>query len=154
MAWTIEEIEKGWLPGGLAVSPADVAFEQCEHVLGRDWIDAQRAKGVGTDRASAVVRTRQQLATLDGVANADALVEKLRRGDRSAGSELHALHLLRFGPPVTAEMYPAGNVGQSNRVPDIRARSPDDPWVYVEVTQPDQSEAWRDCPFFYPHARA
>jgi hypothetical protein len=40
-------------------------------------------------------------------------------------------------------MYPAGNVGQSNRVPDIRARSPDDTWVYVEVTQPDQSEAWR-----------
>ena len=25
------------------------------------------------------------------------------------GSELHALHLLRFRPPVIAEMYPAGN---------------------------------------------
>jgi hypothetical protein len=39
-------------------------------------------------------------------------------------------------------MYPTGNVGQSNRVPDIRARSPDT-WVYVEVTQPEQSEAGR-----------
>jgi hypothetical protein len=146
MAWTIEEIEKGWLAGSrVAVSPEDVvaAFERCELVLGRDWIDARRAGEVGVGATLAVVRTGQRLASLDGVANAGALVESLRRGDRSAGSELHALHLLRFGPPVTAEMYPAGNVGQSNRVPDIRARSPDDTWVYVEVTQPDQSEAWR-----------
>jgi hypothetical protein len=145
MAWTIEEIEKGWLAGNrVAVSPEDVvaAFERCEQVLGRDWIDTQRGGQVGAGPTLAVVRTGQRLASLEGVADAGALVEKLRRGDRSAGSELHALHLLRFRPPVTAEMYPVARVGQSNRMPDMRARSPDT-WVYVEVTQPDQSEAAR-----------
>jgi hypothetical protein len=112
------------------------------HRLGGDWIDARRANEAGVGATLAVVRTGQRLASLDGVANAGALVEKLRRDDRSGGSELHALHLLRFRPPVTAEMYPVACVGQSNRIPDIRARSPDT-WVYVEVTQPDQSEAWR-----------
>jgi hypothetical protein len=144
MAWTIEEIEKGWLAGSrVAVPTEDVveAFERCEHVLGRDWIDARRGGEVCVGPTLAVVRMGQRLASLDGVANAGSLVENLRRGDHSAGSELHALHLLRFGPAVTAEMYPAARVGQSNRVPDIRARSPDDTWVYVEVTQPEQSEA-------------
>jgi hypothetical protein len=145
MAWTIEEIEEGWLAGSrAAVSPEDVvaAFERCEHLLGRDWIEARRAGQLDTGPTFAVVRTGQRLASLDGVANTGELVEKLRRGDRYAASELHALHLLRFGPPVTAEMYPVACVGESNRVPDIRARSPDT-WVYVEVTHPDQSEAGR-----------
>jgi hypothetical protein len=136
MAWTIEEIEKSWLAGSrVAVPPEDVvaAFERCEQILGRDWIEARRARELGTSPTLAVVRMGQRLASLDGVANVGTLVEKLRRGDRSAASELHALHLLRFGAPVTAEMYPAACVAQSNRVPDIRARSPD-PWVYVEVT--------------------
>jgi hypothetical protein len=112
MAWTIEEIEKNWLAGSrVAAAPDDIlaAFERCEHVLGRNWIDARRASEVGTGPTLAVVRMGQRLASLDGVANADALVEKLRRSDRSGGSELHALHLLRFRPPVIAEMYPAGN---------------------------------------------
>ena len=49
--------------------------------------------------------------------------------------------------PVTAEMYPAACdppvcVEKSSRVPDIRAGSPD-AWVYIEVTQPNQSDAYR-----------
>ena len=142
MAWTIEEIEKGWLAGGrVAASPDEVVetFERCEQALGRDWIDARRVGEVGVGATLAVIRTGQRLARLDGVGNAEALAEKLRRGDRSAGSELHALYLLRFKADVIAEMYPPG---QSNRIPDIRATSPD-PWVYVEVTQPNQSEADR-----------
>src|SRR5438045_2294891 len=102
MVWTIEEIEKGWLAGShVSASPENMvaAFERCEQVLGRDWIDAQRASELGTSPTLAVVRTGQRLASLDGVSNTGALVEKLRRGDRSAASELHALHLLRFAPP-------------------------------------------------------
>jgi hypothetical protein len=106
MAWTVEEIEKGWLSGSrVTVSPEDVvaAFEKCELVLGRDWIEAQGSRQLGI---VPVVRMGQRLASLDGVANAVALVEKLRNGYRSAGSELHALHVLRFGTPATVEMYP------------------------------------------------
>jgi hypothetical protein len=145
MAWTIEEIEKGWLSGSrVTVSPADIvaAFERCELVLGRDWIEERRAGEFGIVATLAVVRMGQRLASLDGVNNAEALIERLRRGDPSAGSELHALHVLRFGPPVTVEMYPAACVGRSNRVPDIRVRS-SGTWVYVEVTQPEKSGSGR-----------
>jgi hypothetical protein len=147
LAWTIEEIEQDWLAGNycIAVSPEDTlaAFERCEHVLGRDWIEVRRrADNLGITRTLAVVRMGQRLASLEGVVNAGELVANLRRRDRSAAAELHALHLLRFGGPVTAEMYPVGCVEGSNRIPDIRVRSPD-PWVYVEVARPDQSEAGR-----------
>jgi hypothetical protein len=143
MTWTIDEIEKSWLAGGrVAVSPDEMvaAFERCDHVLGRDWIDAQRAREVGAGSTLAVVRTARQLASLEGVANASTLIEKLRRRDRYGASELHALHLLRFGVPITAEMYPP--LTGSYRKPDIRARSLET-WVYIEVTQPRRSEARR-----------
>jgi hypothetical protein len=145
MAWTIEEIEREWLADShIAVAPEDLvaAFERCQQVLGRHWIEARRTGEVGAVPTLGIVRTGQRLASLDGVASADVLVGKLRRGDRSAFSELHALYVLRFRPPVTAEMYPIVRVGQSDREPDIRARCPD-PWVYVEVTDPNQSEAYR-----------
>ena len=67
MAWTIEEIEKNWLAGSrVAASPDDIlaAFERCEHVLGRNWIDARRASEVGTGPTLAVVRMGQRLASL------------------------------------------------------------------------------------------
>jgi hypothetical protein len=46
------------------------------------------ANEVGVGATLAVVRTGQRLASLDGVTNAGAFVEKLRRDDRSGGSEL------------------------------------------------------------------
>jgi hypothetical protein len=147
MTWTIEEIEKEWLAGHrIAVSREDMleAFERCERILGRDWIETRRADALGISRTLAVVRMGQRLVSLDGAANTGELVEKLRRGDPSAAAELHALHLLvRFGAPLTAEMYPAGCVAQSNRTPDIRIGSSSGAWVYVEVAAPNQSEAGR-----------
>jgi hypothetical protein len=146
MAWTIEEIEKDWLKGGrIAASPGDMvaAFERCEHVLGQDWISARRAAEVGAGATLAVATTGQRMASLEGVLNTGDLVEKLRRGDRSGGSELHALHLLRFRPSVTAEMYPpVARVGKTDRIADIRVGSAN-AWVYIEVAQPNQSKAYR-----------
>jgi hypothetical protein len=67
MAWTIEEIEREWLGGSsLAASPQEIiaAFERCELVLGRDWIEA-RYRGKGAVPTLAVVRTGQWLASLE-----------------------------------------------------------------------------------------
>jgi hypothetical protein len=79
------------------------------------------------------------LASLEGVANTGTLIDKLRRDDPSATAELHALHLLRFGPPVTAEMEP--QIKGFSRLPDLRVGSPPDNWVYVEITSANQSKA-------------
>ena len=38
-------------------------------------------------------------------------------------------------------MYPVVSVGESHRVPDIRARSTEATWLYIEVTQPEVSKA-------------
>ena len=62
MVWTIEEIETGWLGGGrVAVSREDVAaaFERCEQVFGRDWVDAQRPGEKGAIPTLAMVRMGQ-----------------------------------------------------------------------------------------------
>ena len=59
MTWTIEEIEKDWQTGHrIAVSRENMreAFERCERVLGRDWIDARRASEAGIGPTLAVVR--------------------------------------------------------------------------------------------------
>jgi hypothetical protein len=146
MAWTIEEIEKDWLASDrIAVSAENVvaAFERCERVLGRDWIYARHAVEVVGGLTLGVVTTGQRLASLDGVANTGDLVEKLRRGDRSAAAELHALHLLRFRQSAAAEMYPpVARDGKTDRIPEFRVGSPN-AWVYVEVTRPDQSKAYQ-----------
>ena len=146
MSWTYDEITKDWLgPSVIAVPPEEVvaAFERCEHVLGRDWINQSRGTfTTGAAPTLHVVITGQRLASLDGIAATDSLVSKLAKGDSSAGAELHAIHLLRSGGGTAVELFPKVNVGNNEKEPDLQVRRGDDhPWTYVEVTQPDVSGA-------------
>src|SRR5207248_685800 len=98
MSWTYDEIGKDWLGANvIALPPEEVvaAFERCEHVLGRDWINKSRGTfAIGAGSTLRVVTTGQWLASLDGLAAADSLVSKLAKDDSSAAAELHAIHLL------------------------------------------------------------
>src|SRR6266699_1114696 len=98
MSWTYEEIERSWLVGSrIAVGPPEVvaAFNRCERVMGRDWIDRAHANAPGTGPTLTVVALGQQLASLEDIANSQQLIDKLRSGDNSAVAELRAIHLLR-----------------------------------------------------------
>jgi hypothetical protein len=81
----------------------------------------------------------QRLVAIDGVhGGADKLTERIRRGDHSAEAELTAVYLLRSRrSAVTVDLYP--KVGE--READFRICRDDGPWTYVEVTQPNISEA-------------
>jgi hypothetical protein len=150
MAWTLTEIENDWLGGGagsvasLALSPEATvaAFDRVESTLGRAWIDECRISGGMVVRGTAptlrVVNMGRRLVVLEGLLGTEELIEHIRRGDESAEAELTAIFLIR-SQRITAqvELYPP--VG--DRVADFRVRDRDDAWTYVEVTQPDWSEA-------------
>ena len=87
---------------------------------------------------------RRRIASLDGVKDADRLIEKLWSSDnadaRTAETELTAIYLLRtWNPRAEAEYEPGIRVGRRNRRPDFRTRSRTDIWTYVEVTRLDES---------------
>jgi len=53
-----------------------------------------------------------------------------------------AVHLIRSGETkATIELGPITQVGTHDRKPDFRLQRDDEPWTYVEVTQPDVAEA-------------
>jgi hypothetical protein len=88
MIWTYEEIERDWLAGNrIAVDPPDVvaAFDRCERMLGRDWIDRAHggniegaSKVTGTAPTLGVVSMGLNLASLDEVAGSQQVVDKIR----------------------------------------------------------------------------
>src|SRR5262249_23423648 len=148
-SWTWDEINGDWLLGNQVALPPDAiveAFNRAERVLGREWIEAARMQSGrqirGTWPTLVVATVGQLLATLQGAGTADELIEKLRSGDASAFAELTAVHLIRSKEPnAIVELGPSAQVGDRNRKPDFRIRRGSDAWTYVEVTQPDISEA-------------
>jgi hypothetical protein len=145
MTWTIHEIEENWLGGSisaLALSPETIvaAFDLAERLLGRPWIEKHRANGTltGTVPTLSVVTTGQKLAALDGIRDGEKLVQGMLREDGSVIAEITAIYLIRsIRRDAQVELYP--EVG--NRLADFRVRCTGLPWTYVEVTQPDCSEA-------------
>ena len=146
MGWTYDEIEREWLAGGvIAVSAEEavMAFDRCELVLGREWINQSRGKMVGALPTLHVVATGQRLAALDGLGNTDALIKKLRKDDPSAAAELHAIYMLRSSNQISVELFPKVISGNREREADFRIRlDRDHPWVYVEVTQTDKAKSY------------
>ncbi len=135
-----------------AVSPtpedAVTAFNLVERTLGRQWMKTYNTTGNvtevwGTGPTAAIVRMGLRLASLEGLAGAEALTHRIREGDVSALAELTTIHLLRHGRPTVAmELGPDVLVGGEPRKPDLRVReNAQDLWTYVEVTSPDTSEA-------------
>ena len=103
---------------------------------GAAWL--RRAPGTGPTLT--VVALGQQLASLEDIANAQQLIDKLRSGDNSAVAELRAIHLLRSRGPTLVELEPIITVTDGHRKCDFRIQQPNQPWVYVEVTRPDTSD--------------
>lgn len=144
MEWTIEHINQDWLAGSaIAVSAAEVVacFTRCEGWLGHAWIEQTRGNTTGASPTLAVATMGQRLCALEGLSGTAELIDKLRKGDASARAELHALHLLRSIERPETELFPPIKVGAKTRHPDLRVRLGDSPWVYVEVTQANSSEA-------------
>jgi hypothetical protein len=84
---------------------------------------------------------RFSFLTLRDVTEREELVDKLRRKDPSAFAELRAIYRLRSREPSRVELEPAVSVSGRQRKCDLRISRQNKPWVYVEVTQPDVSEA-------------
>ena len=96
-----------WLPTSKVVEVS----ERVEAAFGRDWIEQSRtlpsvvpkgaAPQVTIDRGAYPVLTVVKMGALpplEGIPGADALIGKLRRGERAAIAEATAIHLLRQHP--------------------------------------------------------
>jgi hypothetical protein len=145
LTWTYDEIARDWLVGGvIATEPEQVvaSFNRCERVFGREWIDKSRGTSVGASPTLRVFTMGTRLASIESVAGSEVLIEKLVNGDPSATAELHAIHLLRSNGQTQIELFPKVEVSGRQREPDFQIRREQTPWVYVEVTQPDVSEAY------------
>ncbi|MBZ5509316.1 MAG: hypothetical protein LAO78_27985 [Acidobacteriia bacterium] len=136
----MQEIEQTFLNGkisafGLAPELVVACFERTERLLGRDWITSQQS-GKGLMVTIPVIDMGLRLPALDGVADAESLLNNLRKRDQNADAELTALHLFRSAHPTSpVELYPEAD----GRVADFRIRVENAPWTTVEVTQPEAS---------------
>jgi hypothetical protein len=153
MTYTWHEIEEEWLGGGsgLAEPPDEIlsAFNEVGARFGRDWIEATRTKNGIPSRGMAptlyIVSLGRLLRAVDGVPNTARLLEKVHQGDADARAELIAIYLMRAGnPDVLVEAEPEIQVGTRNRMPDFRTQMTGEPWTYVEVTNPNTSDAQAD----------
>jgi hypothetical protein len=147
MAWNWDEIETDWLgEARIALSQEEIVtgFEDVEHFLGRDWIEAKRVPGVtGVHPTLGIALLGPKLKRLEKVSNAEALIEKLRLNDPSAFAELEAIYILSsYFNDIEIQLGPETSVGEHLRRPDIRVRGGQEPWTYVEVTRPTESEAY------------
>jgi hypothetical protein len=152
MPYEWPEIEQNWLgDGSLAASADEVlhAFNTVEALFGREWVEALRTRGGGTTQGAAptlaVVALGRMLQALDGVPNIQTLLEKIRRREPDARAELMAIYLMRTNKPdPSVELEPEVRVGTGHRKPDFRTRINDEPWTYVEVTNPNDSAAQQE----------
>jgi hypothetical protein len=120
------------------------SFETVERLLGRNWINAQRFQSgvvvTGTAPTLAVVSMGQRLRVIENRPGAQELIERVRIADRASLAELTAIYLA-CPSDVEMEIEPHVAVGDRNRRPDFRLRTPGEDWIYVEVAAPDVSAA-------------
>jgi len=145
MNWSYAGIQRDWLADGrIAVPEHDVvaAFDRCERMLGRGWIDRMRGSETrGAAPTLAVVSMGQALSSLEDVSDCEKLIHRIRADDPSARAELRAIYLLRSVERTVVELEPVVTLPGGDRKCDFRLQRPSDTWVYVEVTQPDTSDA-------------
>ena len=148
MSYTWQDIQNDWLGGaGPLAAPPEVvvnAFNQVESTFGRIWLEGLRAAGgqpaQGLSPVIDVIMLAQMLEALDNSANASILLRKIGENDQDAWAELCSIYILRSGrSTVEIEVEPQIKVRSRNPRPDFRARIENDPWAYVEVTQPSRN---------------
>lgn len=153
MSWTWDEIQREWLGIRLGISPQAVVegFERVEATFGRKWMEDTRTHGgmktTGTSVTLAIADMGQRLSVLGRVeGDVVPLVYKLRERRPGAWAELTAMYLLCNGiPDARIELEPGVSVGGQQRKPDFRTRQGGSEWVFVEVAQPEKSEAQQEA---------
>src|SRR5271165_1686554 len=152
MMYTWQEIEQDWLVGSsdLAASHDEVVatFNTVGKYFGREWVESSRVRGrsvgQGTSPTLAIVALGRLLQALGDIPNTTPLLSKVRNMRADARAELIAIYLLRlYSPNVSVDIEPEVKVGDRNRKPDFRVRRGKEPWTYVEVTNPHESELQR-----------
>lgn len=84
----------------------------------------------------------QHLEVLEDTTGASHLIEGIIQGDTSAEAELTALNLITHrNSRIESELFPEFMFESQPRISDFRVRQDSEPWVYVEVTQPELSQA-------------
>ena len=146
MPWSFEDVRREWLlDNAIAAKEPEIvaAFNRCEHWLGRPWMEESRGDVRGALPTLSTLNIGRWLGALEGLAGTNGLVDKIRRHDRSAIVELHALNLLRTREEPTIELFPEVEVRSRVRRPDFRVKQGETDWVYVEVTQADEVDGSR-----------
>lgn len=152
MSFDWEELHRDWLAGGrVAVSPEDVvrAFRRVEGQFGRQWVEATRVRQEivhrGPQSVLSIITLGRELELLQDAKNANGLLARLRRRQPSASAELHAIYVTRSGASGTElELEPQVVIGDRSRAADFRVRRSSGDWIYVEVSQPQESDAQAD----------
>jgi hypothetical protein len=148
--FTWNEIKENWLADSKLALPDDeavTAFNKVSEFFGREWVESSRVKDgftvQGTQPTLEIVTLGQFLAVLGDAPNAEHVLAKIRNREPDAWAELAAIYLLRSGQSeVELAIEPSVTVGMRNRKPDCAVRRLDsDDWTYVEVTQPNASNA-------------
>jgi hypothetical protein len=154
MPWTFEEIQQEWFGGEyLQMDRDDVerAFAEAEKIRGKEWVLGQEfdlaglvVPGIGRRggwmQFLRVYWFGKRIQSIIGSPGAERLTTKLLAEDRSADSELSAIHLLRARHSDTElELEPEVEIGDRTKVPDFRIRKDGDEWTYAEVTQLNRS---------------
>ncbi len=149
MAYDWADIKSRWLGEGRISMPQPRvvdAFTAAEMFLGREWVEKHRVKdGVvltGALPTLAVAGTGAQLQAVQNAAGFPELLERLRTGEAATYSELMASFLCERGlTEIRLEYGTSVLVGDRIRRPDFRVARASHPWIYVEVTAPNRSEA-------------
>lgn len=144
--WTPEKLEAEWIGApikalGDRAATAVSAFDCAEKHLGVDWLSTRQIQGSGIVPTIGVAFIGECLAAIEDLDGFELLVEKARRNDSSALSEMEAVRMFRLMGGVEIELAPALTVGAATKKPDFRVRRANERWTYIEVTHPDVSDA-------------
>jgi len=150
--WTWGRIVAECLGGSGLIADGDEvaveAFNRIDAILGPEWIERYRAAHGGSDRRGLVITMNlvilgKELANIDGVRGSAEIIRKLRELRTDPIAELDAIALVMVGSDdLRLECEPTIPVpGREARKADFRIANGDEQCVYVEVTQPNTSEA-------------
>ena len=146
MTWTPEKLEVEWIGAPISAlgdrtATAVSAFDCVEKHLGVGWLSTRQLQGSGIVPTIGVVFIGECLAAIEDLQGFEQLIEKVRRNDSSALSEMEAVRMFRLMSGVEIELAPALTVGAATKKPDFRVRRANERWTYIEVTHPNVSDA-------------
>jgi hypothetical protein len=146
MPWTLEKLEAECIGApmealGDQAASALSAFDCVERHFGAAWIATRFLQAQGVGITLGLILLGECLAAVEPLHGFNVLVDKVRRGDFSALSEMEAVRMFKLIGDVEIELAPELLVASVAKKPDFRVRRAGERWTYVEVTRPDTSDA-------------